>query len=477
MSKRSNWEEQPAQGIAAASQRHPKSLNREGGPPRGGNSGHFGRNFNPRGRTSIGLSLEGYMNQTPAGEIIRQGIGELLPNWYDSKDPKVVTAFSDNDAVYTRTMSLDAITNIAEHISDTNGIGSVIDAISSPALVKDWVTAQRTAYLEDIFYGVHLIHQLAVQGVYRQKMKLLTESDAGIYWTQESYDSFYSALESRALVVPKISYNIAHDLCPVFTLHKSYPRRDIPAWTYIPWNPTISLATARTYRDAIMTRQGPALLHARKADLPMVPLNKALIEACAHDVDFHSNEGLFWYLNTPIMVDVGGTENIIDHQGRTAKASGTTAFNANTAAAYTNAVIGWVGPRAPDVWCLARLLHSYSTNNYMGMLTLPSVANDTMAFKYCNLMGTAQTEMPYPSYMSSVWGLTSAVWRNGLTWTDTQSDTLYRDNDPKWYGTDYWEKTSLSQAEWIDLERGYFNAYGRGKSGGKLDEQNAEPVH
>jgi hypothetical protein len=353
--------------------------------------------------------------------------------------------------VFVGNKYLDFVTQLAAY--NTDYAGAYLGAYD-PTNLKDIDATQEQYFQESVWYATDLLHNLGSQAFMRKANKLLTESDASGYWAQESWDSFLSGIENRNIFVPLVSINLGLSFNVGWILSKAYPLRNLPTTMYYRWKTVETLANAKTTRDAIISRQAGARIHAAKFNLPMVKLTSDMLNNFFRFVPIGSDEWLFHFTSDLLKVDVGGVETL-----HCACSPTGAQFQGNKVASYEDFIMTYVNDYPSDLYAFSPVVgNAYqAVNNLVGALTHGTVSNDTTGILWCAQDDVVMSELVNTSITlaglmsAGVLGASQCV-AGGLTtaWNGAGFTPLLNQNG------DVFHKSDIVYSEWEDMRRTLF---------------------
>lgn len=144
--------------------------------------------------------------------------------------------------------------------------------------MKDLDATQETAFKLITAIALQVSFELNCQQKQRNLLKVFTESDAGSFWTQNSYDTFISGLEGLPLpkfVVNFIKlFNFIIKLSDEYTLHTV----TVPACYVIPFSNSFTLAEMQACKIVWQQNLANAIAHAEKFGIPMTTFSASMIQ-------------------------------------------------------------------------------------------------------------------------------------------------------------------------------------------------------
>lgn len=341
-----------------------------------------------RSRSLRANRFGGSISARGVADTVRKNVPTIMPTWADDRDTPIMTAWDGEAHIIHRHAGVECYTNLAAYRTAYAG---AFYAAYSPENMKDWVDAQRQAFEELVFLGAQLLVETSMQAIKRAVHGLITESDAGTYWTQNSWDEFLAGIENKGLMVPLASVNIAKAICVGWIRSPPDAKANLPAAIYFHFMNQLTLANAITLRGYINDRVALARLHAAKVNLPMVALTINLMtNECFRWISFYGNEmARYWMRNIFHTRNATPTDLICGLPAN---------MDTNTTTGWTNQYFMWKGETLPDVWATCPMIDSIfnGTNNPFSFLTMPALGtNQRIGFYYAAQDDTAFTLCTY----------------------------------------------------------------------------------
>jgi hypothetical protein len=337
-----------------------------------------------------------------------------------------------------------------------------IDSKSDMSLIKDWVDAQRTAWVDYCIGWFQMLVELIILDGYRSKLLAPSESDTlsnSYCYTTDSWRNFIHGLEYKGLSVPQWSINMAQAFTIGFKLCEGINMRSLPDTFFMPFKPGATLAMLQDLRDYLYGKQ-EGLLHAQKIKAKYVKFTSSLVIGKYQWVDPNSEIGIFYRARLPFAVRNASVVSDVQPQ-----------YRLNGAAATSIRIYALQGKAPHDIWALTEMFEICDgTNNLYGVIErnshLTTGDNDYAGVTRIAFAGTdfsATDAMPKADF-SQVCCTFFFIVGGGMTinpgagWAAAETMTEYEleNNILSLLGYNY--KDSISANMFRDFLTGYFMA-------------------
>jgi len=230
--------------------------------------------------------------------------------------------------------------------------------------MKDLVAGQETALGLIAGNMLQITFDLMVQNIYRTLLPVFTESDAGMYWTQTSFDNFVNQLEGTPM--PTFVVNFVKAFAFIVKLSEEYELHSItvpPSYLAFFYNYTANstLAVENARKLIVQANLANGIAQAEKFGIPMTKFSASMIDFQIKTLDDPDVRAM---LNHSQFSFYAGEQVKISPAGRMGTKSCTDDEALNITTDYTNRKYFFKG-NGPDsiIDAFAPLLGTYDVTN------------------------------------------------------------------------------------------------------------------